>query len=338
MAVMAVAALSLGACSSPPARQSETEFVLGTTITVTTYGRTPDGLFESIFARVREIEERMSTSEEDYTMTELMAVNDAAGEEPVRVSPDTYEVVRQAVEYSRSTGGAFDVSVQPLVALWGIGTADPAIPAQEAIGEAVAAVDYRRVRLDGDGQTVFLAEPGMGIDVGGIAKGYAADEAARIIRELGVESALLDFGGNILTVGDKPDGSAWRIGVQLPDASRGDYLGIAEVVDLAVVTSGTYERYFVEDGVRYHHILDTETGYPVRNDLDSVTIITAESIRADALSTAVFAMGAQAGMGFVESQPDVEALFVTSDRKVYLSSGMADYFELTHEDFTLAEL
>ena len=335
--VLAVLA-ALSGCSGPPPRQSETELLLGTTISVTTYGRTPDGMFESVFARVQEIEERMSTSEDDYTTTELMAVNDAAGEKPVEVSPDTFEVVRQAVEYSRRTEGAFDVTVGPLVSLWGIGSGGAMVPSESLIEEALASVDYRSVELDPARQTIYLPEAGMGVDVGGIAKGYAADEAARILREQGVTSALLDFGGNILTVGEKPDGSPWRIGIQVPDAGRGEYLGIAEVVDLSVVTSGTYERYFVYDGVRYHHILDTETGYPARNGVVSVTIITPESMRADALSTALFVMGVERGMAYVEAQPDVEALFVNTENEVFMSSGMAGYFSLTNEAFTIAEL
>ena len=333
----AVALLLAGCGSAPPERHSETELLLGTTVSVTTYGDVPDEVYSRVFDRVLEIEEKMSTSEEDYSMTELMAVNDAAGEMPIGVSEDTFRVVAQAVDYSRLTGGAFDVSVQPLVSLWGIGTEWAAIPPEEEIRAAVAAVDYRAVRLDPPSQEIFLPEPDMGIDVGGIAKGYAADEAARILREEGVESALLDFGGNIQTVGTKPDGSAWRIGIQVPDATRGQYVGIADVVDLSVVTSGTYERYFVEDGVRYHHILDTTTGHPVRNGLASVTIITGESIRADALSTAVFAMGLEDGLAFVEGLAEVEAFFVTTEREVTMSSGVDEYFELTNEEFTLAD-
>lgn len=327
----------LAGCSAPPAKQSETELLLGTTISVTTYGDVPAALFDAVFARVREIEERMSTSEEDYTTTELMAVNDAAGRAPVRVSEDTFEVVQQAIQYSRTTNGAFDLSVQPLVSLWGIGTEWAAVPDEEAVVRAVSAVDYRDVQLAPDTRSIYLPEPDMGIDVGGIAKGYAADEAGRILRDAGVTSALLDFGGNILTVGAKPDGSAWRIGIQAPDATRGSYIGIAEVVDRAVVTSGTYERYFVEDGVRYHHILDTDTGYPVRNELDSVTIVTEVSMRADALSTALFAMGLDRGLEFAEETRDVEAFFVTTEGVVHMSSGMDTYFSLTNEEFTRAD-
>ncbi|MFW6214072.1 MAG: FAD:protein FMN transferase, partial [Spirochaetota bacterium] len=168
-----------------------------------------------------------------------------------------------------------------------------------------------------------------------IAKGYAADEAGRIIRESGKDSALLDFGGNILTIGTKPDGSLWRIGVQLPEtqARRGVFIGIAEVEDLSVVTSGTYERFFVQDDVRYHHILDTETGYPVRNRLESVTIVTEDSIRADALSTSIFAMGLEEGLRFAEELSDAEALFVTEDKEIHMTSGMGDFFRLTNNEY-----
>jgi thiamine biosynthesis lipoprotein len=247
--------------------------------------------------------------------------------------------VEQALEYSRESNGAFDVSVGPLVRLWGIGSATPRIPGEQVLAAALDAVDYASVQTNEAERTIYLPREGMGIDVGGIAKGYAADEAARMLREAGVKSALLDFGGNILVVGTKPDGTPWRIGIQVPDvnAVRGQYLGIAEITDLAVVTSGTYERYFVQDGKRYHHILDTTTGFPVENGLESVTIITSESMRADALSTSVFALGLEDGMDFVESLPGVEAAFVTAEGVVHLSSGMTDYFRLTNEDFVLAE-
>ena len=179
----------------------------------------------------------------------------------------------------------------------------------------------------------------MGLDVGGIAKGYAADEVARILTEHGVEHALLDFGGNVVVVGTKVDGSDWRIGIQNPDpdASRGAFIGVLPATDLAIVTSGPYERYFIEDGVRYHHILDSTTGYPVWNGLQSVTIVNEASIRADALSTAVFSMGLVDGMSFVESHDGVEAIFIDEDDKVYVSSGLSSLFVLTDDNYRLAE-
>jgi thiamine biosynthesis lipoprotein len=332
-AVTPVLAFSAG---TPP-KETRTDLLLGTTVGVTIYGRVNDGVFDQVFERVAEIEAKMSTSEDDYDDTELLRVNASAGIAPVEVSPDTFFVIEQALSIGEMTGGAFDVSVYPVVKLWGIGTEGAQVPAQADIAAATALVDYRKVEADPENRTIYLPEPGMGIDVGGIAKGYAADEAARILREAGVEHGLLDFGGNILTIGTKPDGSAWRIGIQVPDQSRGEYLGIASVVNLAVVTSGTYERFFVEDGVRYHHIIDTATGYPVRNGLESVTIITEESITADALSTSVFALGLEDGYRFVLEHEGVEALFVTSDKQLYMTPGFGGLFEITSDEYSLAE-
>ena len=324
---------TLGACSGTPPRETRTELLLGTTVTVTIYGKSDSAVFDDVFARVEEIEQKMSTSEDDYDATELMQVNDAAGAGAVTVSRDTLDVVKVALAFSEATGGAFDVTVFPLVKLWGIGTEGAHVPTLTEIESATALVNYRDVRLNEDDLSIYLPKAGMGIDVGGIAKGYAADEAAAILKVAGVKHALLDFGGNILTVGDKPDGSLWRIGIQVPDGTRGEYLGIATVADQAVVTSGTYERYFEEDGVRYHHILDTKGGYPVQNGLESVTIFTKDSISADALSTAIFALGLDAGYQFVDERPDTEALFVTSDKEIYMTSGVGDIFEVTNEEY-----
>ncbi len=299
---------------------TETELLLGTTISVTVYEPASDAVAE-VFARVREIEEKMSTSEDDYDTTELLQVNRMADEAPVAVSDDTFFVIEAAKDYSESSFGAFDLSIWPLVRLWGFGTADAAIPQERRIEETRALVDHRKVHLDPETRSISFEEEGMGIDVGGIAKGYAADEARRILREHGVRQALLDFGGNILTIGEKPDGSLWRIGIQNPDSRRGQFLGVVETGPGAVVTSGDYERFFEVDGVRYHHIIDPETGYPTRNGLRSVTILAEDSIDADALSTAVFVLGVEEGTRLIETLPTVEAAFVTEDT-VYLTSGM----------------
>lgn len=334
-ALMAIVAVLIGGCGGDPLKQSRTEFVLGTPITVTTYGRTSSDLLDQVFARVLDIEQKMSTSEEDYSDTELLRVNARAGTGAVSVSADTFDVVREALFFSELSGGAFDLTIYPLVRLWGIGTESAAVPDAGRLSVALELVDYRAVQLDPDDTSILLLRPGMGVDVGGIAKGYAADEAARILREGGIESALLDFGGNIVTVGHKPDGSLWRIGIQVPDAGRGEFLGIATVANLSLVTSGTYERFFEQDGVRYHHILDTRTGYPVRNGLTSVTIITTASMEADALSTALFALGLEEGYRLAESLAGVEAIFVTEDNEVFITSGGSEIFELTNDDYEI---
>jgi thiamine biosynthesis lipoprotein len=280
----------------------------------------------------------MSTNTTDYSTTELIEVNRNAGTRPVEVSADTFYVVERGLEYSRMTNGAFDVSIGPLVDVWGIGTEYAGVPAEEEIERHLALVDYRKVELDPVDQTIYLPEEGMALDVGGIAKGYAAEEVARILRDEGIEHALLDFGGNILAVGVKPDGSQWRIGIQNPQQSRGEFLGIVEDEAMTVVTSGDYERFFTEDGVRYHHIIDSRTGYPARTGLSSVTIVSGDSTEADALSTAVYVMGVERGAELIESLEGIEAAFVTKDRSVYMTSGMPERFNVTNETFEVVNL
>lgn len=320
----------------PPGNEpiTETQLLLGTTISVTVYEPAEDAV-KAVFARVQEIEEKMSTTEEDYDTTELLQVNRGADEAPVVVSEDTFFVIEAAKEYSEVTLGAFDLSIWPLVRLWGFGTADAGVPSVDAIEEAASRVDHESVRLDPANNSVSFAMEDMGIDVGGIAKGYAADEARRILKEHGVERALLDFGGNILTIGEKPDGTPWRIGVQGPDSRRGQFLGIVETGPMAVVTSGDYERFFEVDGVRYHHLIDPDTGYPAQNGLRSVTILAEDSIDADALSTAAFVLGVEDGARLIESLPTVEAAFVTDDT-VYLTSGIS--INMIDESYEVVEI
>ena len=292
-------------------------------------------LIDRAFERVAEIERRMSTSEDDYDTTELLEVNRNAGFDAVTVSPETFSVVSAAAAYSELTAGSFDVTIWPLVRLWRIGSGGTSVPAENEIRAAQALVDYRELQLDETTRELFLPRQGMGVDVGAIAKGYAADEAARILREAGVEHALLDFGGNILVIGNKPDGSPWRIGIQRPDAERSRYLGIVSTANRTVVTSGPYERFFMEDGVRYHHILNPKTGFPARNGIEQVTIIADVSMDADALSTSTYVMGLERGMQLVESLEGVEAIFVMENRNVHLTRGAAEMFDLTDEAFNL---
>ncbi|MFO8065792.1 MAG: FAD:protein FMN transferase [Spirochaetota bacterium] len=331
-------ALLAGCSNTPSEPETETQLVLGTTVTMRIYEGATNAAFERAFDRVEEIEERMSTNTTDYSSTELIEVNENAGDRPVEVSEDTFYVVKRALEYSEMTEGAFDVTIGPLVDLWGIGTEYAAVPSDDEIEELLPKVDYTKVQIDEEAQTIFLPEEGMGLDVGGIAKGYAAEEAARILREEGIEHALLDFGGNILAMGVKPDGSEWKIGVQNPLEDRGEFLGIVEDEAMTVVTSGDYERFFEEDGTRYHHIINSKTGKPARSGLSSVSIVSEDSTGADALSTAAYAMGIERGVELIESLEGIEAAFVTQERGVYMTSGMSSRFEVTNESFDLVDL
>jgi thiamine biosynthesis lipoprotein len=322
----------LSGCVKPLPAQSE--FVLGTACSVNLYEQGTSRAYRKIFDRLREIENAMSANLED---SDLGRINAAAGIEAVAARPDTIKALQRAVRFAELSGGAFDPTVGPLVKLWGIGSGGEKIPGEEEIAGALSLINWRDIVIDEDAGTVFLTRPGMALDLGAIAKGYAADEAAGIAAAAGIERALIDLGGNILVYGAKKDGSPWRVGIQDPTGGRGAYAGVAEVRDKTLVTSGVYERFFESGGRRYHHILSTRTGYPVDTGLLSVTVISASSMDADALSTALFALGYEAGRALAESMENTEAVFIFADRSVRGTSGAFDYFALTDDNFTRAE-
>jgi len=315
--------------------KSETHFIFDTIVTVKLYDdHASDTHFSEIERILEEIDAKLSRT--SHT-SEIAQVNEAAGIDPVQVSAETLTLVKQAIQYAEMTDGSFDPTVGPLVDLWGIGGESPKRPDDASIAEATARVDYRRISIDEDAMTIYLTDSGMALDLGAIAKGYAADRIAEYLSSHDLNRAIIDLGGNILATGYKPGGSEWTIGVQDPDESRGTSIGTLKVHGQSIVSSGVYERFFMEDGIRYHHILDTSTGYPVRNELVSVTIVTASSTDADALSTSVFALGLAEGLSFVESREGVEAIFITEDKQVYVTSGLTDGFQLTDEGYTLIQ-
>lgn len=333
--IAAIAILAFSSCA--PAAQdaiSRTDFVLGTVCSIRLIEGGSGKTADAIFQRLRQIEDRMSANKDG---TEIAAVNAAAGVDAVKVSADTFFVISKAVEYAKLSGGAFDPTVGPLVKLWNIGSDDAKVPAKNETASARALIDYRKVELDAKNLTVRLAAAGMKLDLGAIAKGYSADEAAKILAAHKVKSAVVDLGGNVLVFGRKKDATPWRVGVQDPRSDRGEYLGLVTGEAMTVVTSGIYERFFIENGVRYHHILDTKTGYPVDNGLVSVSIIADSSIDADALSTSTFTLGLEKGMELIKSMPGVRAIFIDDKNRVYLSPGTNLVFKLTNDAYTLGE-
>ncbi|MDR3130346.1 MAG: FAD:protein FMN transferase [Treponema sp.] len=319
----------LAGCRKGPPSQSE--FVLGTVCSVSLYEQGRAEAYREIFGRFREIESRMSVT---LPGTELERINANAGGAPVAVHPDVFEVIEAALRYAELSGGAFDPTVGPLVSLWGIGGDNARLPSQEEIEGLLPLVNWRDVELDREGLTVFLKRPGMALDLGAIAKGYAADEAAKILLKHRIKRAIIDLGGNILVYGEKRDRGAWRVGIQNPLDSRGAYIGIMEVRDQTVVTSGVYERFFESGGARYHHILSPADGYPVRNGLLSVSIVTGRSVDADALSTAVFVLGYERGKVLVESLEGAGAVFIFEDKSIRVCGEAG--FILTDESYRVA--
>ncbi len=325
--------LCLCGCEKQPETKSKMlDGPLDTVSTITLYdwsgGEEP---IDEIFEMLGDIDSRMSS----VSLTSEPAAISAGAGSPVAVSQDTFGLIRYAQTVSAETGGAFDITVRPVVFLWGVGTENARVPAQTEIDAVRQAVGYDRVSLDETALSVALADTGMQLDLGGIAKGYACDRAVEILRNAKVGHAIIDMGGNIYACGTKPDGSPWRVGVKSPLVGENGHFGIVSAADRAVVTSGVYERFFETDGKLYHHIMDPRTGRPVDNALLSVTIISESSTQADALSTACFVLGAERGLEYLETLPGVEGIFVGEDLRVWISSGLRDSFQMADKRFAL---
>ena len=319
--------------------EDRSELLLGTVCTIRIYDNPTDMAFNASFQRIDEIEQQMSLN---IPESNLSQISRNAGIMETIVPGDTFNVIKKAIEIALLSGGAFDPSIGPLVSAWGIGTDNPRVPSQEEIIRLLPLTNYEDITMDAESSTVFLENSGMILDLGGIAKGYAADEVKEVLLNLGIKSAIINLGGNILTVGTKPDGSLWRIGIQYPTVNQGgNYVMILSIEDTSVVTSGPYERFFTVGDTSYHHIIDTENGYPARSDLESITIISENSFVADALSTAVYSLGLVSGMELIEKMDLIEAVAITYNQEIILSSGFLSgsiQYELTDEDFSLITL
>jgi len=312
---------------------SNTGFLMGTVIDIKLFNTADQAILNGAFDIIRDIENKMSLN---IAGSEINKLNESSGITPVAVSNETYEVVKKGLKYSSISHGSFDITIGPLVKLWGIGTDNARVPSQQEIEDAKGLVGYSMISTDDSSKSVYLQKPGMSLDLGGVAKGYAADEIAEYLKAHGVSRAIINLGGNVMAVGSKDAGTPWKIGVQNPFDSRGSYIGTVAVSDSTVVTSGIYERYFESESKLYHHILSPFTGYPVDNGLSSVTIIAKSSADADALSTSVFSLGLEKGMELAESLEDVEAIAIDMDRNIYLTSGAKEIFSLTDKTFNIS--
>lgn len=247
------------------------------------------------------------------------------GQRTFTLSEDTARVLEKGMEYSALSEGAFDITIEPVSSLWDFKTEDPHVPEEALIRQKLEAVGYENLVLSGR-ELTFLKDE-TAVDLGAIAKGFIADEIKAYLEEQGVTSAVINLGGNVLCLGTRPDGKPFKIGIQKPFASHSETAGSLNITDRSVVSSGVYERYFIEDGVNYHHILDPSTGYPYDNGLVQVTIISPYSVDGDGLSTTCFALGLEKGMELAESIEGVYGIFMTEDGQVHLTEGTEAFWE-----------
>lgn len=318
-AALICALLLLAGCAAPQTQAAErTFFAMDTVMTLRLYEGGDEALLAGAEARVRELEGLLSVTSGD---SEIYALNrDGAAE----LSSETGSLLRGALALCARTEGALDLSTYPVLRSWGFTTGEYAVPDGETIAALLPLVDYTKVKLSGNAASL---PDGMEIDLGSVAKGYTGAALAALLREGGVTSALLDLGGNIQAVGAKPDGSPWRVGIRNP-AGEGN-IGVVEVDNQAVITSGGYERYFEEDGVRYWHILDPKTGAPARSGLASVTVVGDDGLMCDGLSTALFVMGREKAVEHWRRHRDFEAVLVSEDGSVTITAGLEGRFTLS---------
>lgn len=333
--VFALLLMSVGCSKKSEAEVSEvkTSYMMGTVITVSVYGPHRVEVAEKVLDRFKQLENLLSLN---IPTSEVCQINKNAGVKPVKVSEDTFEVIRLSLEYADLTDGLFDPTIGPLVQLWGIGTSKARVPSKEEIQKALTLINYHNVVLDAKARTVYLKEKGMVMDTGGITKGYSADQAMKIFKaDKTVKSAFVNLGGNVMVYGKKPDKSLWTVGIQDPRAERDELMAAVTVESQAVVSSGDYERYFMKDGVRYHHILNPKTGYPAESDLISTTIIGDNSTDGDGLSTSVFLLGVDKGIALAKSK-GFDVMVITKEKKVYMSESLKGKMTITNDNYKFA--
>lgn len=321
--VLLLCLVFLAGCA-PAKPEPVTVFAMDTLMELTPYG--PHGAEAGALAaaRLQELDHLLSVTAED---SEIGRINHSGGQ-PVSVGPDTAALLDAALELGEQTGGALDITVYPLVRAWGFTTDTFRVPAQEELEELLADVDYQAVQFDAEARTVTLPA-GTELDLGSVAKGYAGDQVMALFREAGVTSAIINLGGNVQTLGARPDGTLWRVAVQDPFGTG--LAGVLEVADRAVVTSGGYERYFEADGERYWHILDPQTGYPARSGIASATVVGESGLLCDGLSTALFILGAEKAEELWRTMGGFDYLLIAEDGSVTITAGIADHFEAPEE-------
>lgn len=302
-----------------------TDFLLNTFVNIKIYDSEDTTILDDAIAICKDYEDRFSRT---IDSSEIYKLNHrAADEQTFHLSDGTAELLKTALHYCEVSDGAFDVTIEPASSLWDFTSEEPVIPDAAKLADAVKKVDYKNLRMEGN--TLTFLSPDTTLDLGAIAKGYIADRIKDYLVESGVESAIINLGGNVLCVGSRPDQTAFRIGLQKPFAETSETFATVSISDMSVVTSGVYERHFIIGDTNYHHILDPHTGYPYDNGLISVTILSESSADGDGLSTACFSLGLEKGMDLLNSMDGVYGCFIDEDYNIYYSDGMETFLSDT---------
>lgn len=263
---------------------------------------------------------RFSANDAD---SELMEINLQAGKKAVQVHPELFELIELGKKHSIAANSHLNIAIGPLVQTWRIGFSDAKLPSEEEIQRLLKITDPEEIVLNDSNREVYLSKEGMRIDLGALAKGYIADKLKEFLVEQGVQSGIIDLGGNILTIGENPTfHRPWRIGIQNPVLDRGEHVAVIEVSDASVVTSGIYERQLVVDGKTYHHIFDRTTGYPMETEVASITIVAEKSVDCEIWTTRLFGQNPYDIIEEIEQQPGLEAFVITKNQKMMYTSGI----------------
>lgn len=290
-------------------------FAMDTVMSFTAYGKNSEQAVDAAVKEVQRLDELLSTGNPD---SEVSAINSKGSG---TLSDDTKTILTEATEIYRETDGLFDVTIYPLMQLWGFPTQEYHVPTESELKEALAKVDASQIVIEGDQVTLGT---GQQMDLGGIAKGYTSARIMEIYREYGITSGMVSLGGNVQTLGTRPDGKDWNIGIQNPDGQQGSLLAALPVENKAVITSGGYERYFEEDGNTYIHILNPKTGYPADSGLVSVSIISENGMLADALSTSLYLMGEEKAAEYWRTHADAfDMILEDKDGTLYVTEGLS---------------
>lgn len=324
-----------GESNSSDATESSKEiFAMDTYMTFTAYGANSDEATDQATVRIQELDYMFTSEnyaeEEDEEICELYRLNQKGGGE---LSDEMNQVLGRAMQLNQLTDGAFNPCMYVVMEAWGFTSQNYRVPEKEELNKLLELTDVSNIQYDADAKTLVIKKNGTKIDLGGIVKGYTSSEIIRIFKENGIKSGLVNLGGNVQALGEKTDGTPWRVGIQDPEDSSAN-IGVVSIKDKAVITSGGYERYFEENGETYHHIIDPKTGFPVDNGTTSVTIVSEDGTLADALSTALFVMGCDKAKAFWKEYGEkygFEVILVDENHKMLVSEGLSDHFEPSEE-------